>query len=114
LKNILNKVAKTGFGSFLAVIKLFGKENNNYLSFPLEGFTIALDFKIQPKLFSLLDELDLIVADHGGRLYLAKDVRMHKEFFRKSYPRWETFAKMRENLKLNNKFNSIQSRRLGL
>jgi FAD/FMN-containing dehydrogenase len=114
LKSILNKIAETGFGSFLAVIKLFGKENNNYLSFPLEGYTIALDFKIQPKLFPLLDELDYLVADHGGRLYLAKDVRMHKEFFRKSYPRWELFLKMREDLKMNKKFNSLQSRRLGL
>jgi FAD/FMN-containing dehydrogenase len=114
LKSILNKIAETGFGSFLAVIKLFGKENNNYLSFPMEGYTIALDFKIQPKLFPLLDELDSIVADHGGRLYLAKDVRMHKEFFRKGYPRWEVFFKMREKLNMKKKFNSLQSRRLGL
>jgi len=114
LRSILNKISETGFGSFLAVIKLFGKENNNYLSFPMEGYTIALDFKIQPKLFPLLDELDYLVADHGGRLYLAKDVRMRKEFCRKSYPRWELFSKMRQDLKMNNKFNSLQSRRLGL
>jgi hypothetical protein len=101
-------------GSFLAVIKLFGKENNNYLSFPMEGYTIALDFKIQPKLFPLLDELDYLVADHGGRLYLAKDVRMRQEFCRKSYPRWELFSKMRQDLKMNKKFSSLQSRRLGL
>lgn len=114
LKSILHKIAESGMGSFLAVIKLFGKANNNYLSFPMEGYTVALDFKIQPKLFPLLDELDLIVVDHGGRLYLAKDVRMHKEIFRKSYPGWEKFLRMREELKMKAKFNSIQSRRLGL
>jgi decaprenylphospho-beta-D-ribofuranose 2-oxidase len=114
LKRILQKIAETGMGSFLAVIKLFGKENHNYLSFPLEGYTVALDFKIQPKLFPLLDELDLIVIDHGGRLYLAKDVRMRQEIFRKSYPKWEKFVSMRHELNMKAKFNSIQSRRLGL
>ena len=114
LKSILQKIAATGMGSFLAVIKLFGKENNNYLSFPMEGYTVALDFKIQPKLFALLDELDRIVVDHGGRLYLAKDVRMSQEIFRQSYPGWEKFSKMRHELKMKTKFNSFQSRRLGL
>jgi decaprenylphospho-beta-D-ribofuranose 2-oxidase len=114
LKSILQKIAETGLGSFLAVIKLFGKENNNYLSFPLEGYTVALDFKIQPKLFPLLDELDLIVVDHGGRLYLAKDVRMRQEIFRESYPGWKKFLNMREKLEMKVKFNSIQSQRLGL
>ena len=114
LKSILQKIAATGLGSFLAVIKLFGKENNNYLSFPMEGYTVALDFKIQPQLFPLLDELDRIVVDHGGRLYLAKDVRMPQEIFRKSYPGWEKFSRMREERKMKAKFNSFQSRRLGL
>jgi FAD/FMN-containing dehydrogenase len=114
LKRILQKIAETGMGSFLAVIKLFGKENRNYLSFPMEGYTVALDFKIQPKLFPLLDELDLIVIDHGGRLYLAKDVRMRQEIFRKSYPGWEKFVSLRHRLNMKSKFNSFQSRRLGL
>ena len=59
-------------------------------------------------------KLDLIVVDHGGRLYLAKDVRMPQDIFRKSYPGWEKFLRMREELKMKAKFNSIQSRRLGL
>jgi decaprenylphospho-beta-D-ribofuranose 2-oxidase len=114
LKRILQKIAATGMGSFLAVIKLFGKENRNYLSFPMEGCTVALDFKIQPKLFPLLDELDAIVVDHGGRLYLTKDVRMRQDIFRKSYPEWEKFVNLRHKLHLQTKFNSLQSRRLGL
>jgi decaprenylphospho-beta-D-ribofuranose 2-oxidase len=114
LKIIMDKIATSGFGSFLAVIKLFGKENKNYLSFPMGGYTIALDFKMQPKLLRLLDELDRIVVDYGGRLYLAKDARMSKEIFQNSYPKWEVFLKMRQELGLNKKFNSLQSRRLGL
>jgi decaprenylphospho-beta-D-ribofuranose 2-oxidase len=114
LKVILAKTAAAGLGSFLAVLKLFGAENANYLSFPLKGYTLALDFKIQNRLFPFLDELDRIVLDHGGRLYLTKDVRMSREVFRRGYPRWAQFAQIREHYHLNRKFNSLQSRRLGV
>ncbi len=114
LKLILGRIAGAGLGSFLAVLKLFGPENANYLSFPLGGYTLALDFKIQNRLFPFLDELDRIVLDHGGRLYLTKDVRMSREVFRKSYPRWEQFAQIRELYRLTEKFNSLQSKRLGV
>jgi decaprenylphospho-beta-D-ribofuranose 2-oxidase len=114
LRLILDRIATAGMGSFLAVLKLFGPENANFLSFPLKGYTLALDFKIQNRLFPFLDELDRIVLDHGGRLYLTKDVRMSREVFRKSYPRWEQFAQIREKYHLSKKFNSLQSKRLGV
>jgi len=114
LQVILARIAAAGLGSFLAVLKLFGPGNANYLSFPLEGYTLALDFKIQNRLFPFLDELDRIVLDHGGRLYLAKDVRMSREVFQKSYPRWEQFAQIRQQYQLNQKFHSLQSKRLGV
>ena len=114
LRVILAKIATAGLGSFLAVLKLFGAENANYLSFPLEGYTLALDFKIQNRLFPFLNELDRIVLDHGGRLYLTKDVRMSREVFQKGYPRWEQFAQIREQYHLKEKFNSLQSKRLGV
>jgi FAD/FMN-containing dehydrogenase len=114
LQAIINKIAEAGLGPFLGVLKLFGPENKNYLSFPLEGYTLALDFKIQDRLFPLLNELDRIVVDYGGRLYLTKDVRMSQEVFRKSYPRWEQFAELRERYGMSEKFNSLQSKRLGV
>jgi len=114
LQVILARIAAAGLGSFLAVLKLFGPGNANYLSFPLEGYTLALDFKIQNRLFPFLDELDRIVLDHGGRLYLAKDVRMSREVFQKSYPRWEQFAQIRQQYQLDQKFHSLQSKRLGV
>lgn len=114
LRAILGRIAAAGRGSFLAVLKLFGPENANYLSFPLEGYTLALDFKIQDRLFPFLDKLDRIVLDHGSRLYLTKDVRLSGEVFRRGYPRWEQFAAIREQYQLNKKFNSLQSRRLGV
>jgi len=112
LRTILARIARSGRGSFLAVLKLFGKGNENLLSFPMEGFSLALDFKIEPGLFPLLDELDHIVMDHGGRLYLAKDARMRAGVFRRGYPKWEVFRGIRETYGLAGRFDSLQARRL--
>ena len=114
LSIILRKISQSGMGSFLAVLKLMGERNENYLSFPIKGYTLALDFKIEKKLFPLLDELDEIVTEFGGRLYLAKDVRMDKRTFRKGYNSWSHFAKLRDRYDSSNKLNSLQSKRLGL
>lgn len=112
IKAIQKRVAAAGLGSFLAVLKLLGHENDNYLSFPLEGYTLTLDFKIEPRLFPFLEELDRIVLDYGGRLYLTKDVRMTKEMFEKGYSRRRQFSSVRQHWKLNEKFSSLQSIRL--
>ncbi|CAD7799052.1 Decaprenylphosphoryl-beta-D-ribose oxidase [Chryseobacterium aquaeductus] len=74
MKKILETIANSGNGSFLAVLKLFGKNNPNaYNSFPTEGYTLALDFKVNSKLKKLVDQLDQIVQVFGGRIYLTKD-----------------------------------------
>jgi FAD/FMN-containing dehydrogenase len=114
LKQILTKIAAAGLGSFLGVLKLFGPGNDNLLSFPMEGYTLAIDFKINRRLFPFLDELDRVVLEHGGHLYLAKDVRMSRSTFRKGYPHWEHFAELREHYAMDRKFKSLQSERLGI
>jgi len=114
LQKILARVSSSGMASFLAVLKLFGRENNNLLSFPLEGYTLALDMKIQPGIWELLDSLDRIVLDYNGRLYLAKDSRMKAEVFQKGYPKWEQFQQLRDKLGTSGKINSLQSKRIGL
>ena len=74
MKRILETIAKSGNGSFLAVLKLFGKNNPEaYNSFPFEGYTLALDFKVNSKLKNLVEKLDAIVEEFGGRIYLTKD-----------------------------------------
>lgn len=74
MKRILETIAKSGNGSFLAVLKLFGKNNPEaYNSFPMEGYTLALDFKVNKKLKKLVAQLDDIVEEFGGRIYLTKD-----------------------------------------
>ena len=112
LQTILEKISQSGKGSFLAVLKLYGKANENYLSFPIEGYSLALDFKIEKGLFELLDELDKVVVEFGGRIYLTKDVRVSKETFEQGYPLIEKFREFRVKNKMSEKFNSLQSKRV--
>jgi hypothetical protein len=109
---ILNKISESGMGSFLAVLKLYGENNKNYLSFPIKGHSLALDFKIEKNLFPLLDELDSIVNDYSGRIYLAKDVRIKREEFQKGYPELDKFIEIRRKYLCSKKINSLQSKRL--
>lgn len=113
LVDILSRISRRGTGSFLAVLKLFG-EQDNLISFPMKGYTLALDFPIQPGLFAFLDELDEIVADYGGRLYLSKDARMKKEIFWRTYPRAGTFREILSKYDPQNRFVSGLSERLSL
>lgn len=74
MKKILETIANSGNGSFLAVLKLYGKENPEaYNSFPFEGYSLALDFKVNSKLKKLIDKLDDIVEQYNGKIYLTKD-----------------------------------------
>jgi FAD/FMN-containing dehydrogenase len=114
LHEILNTISVSGKGSFLAVLKLYGQVNNNWLSFPMEGYSLALDFKIEKGLFELLDRLDKIVLKYKGRIYLTKDARVCKEVFEQGYPQIETFRKFRKENKMDKKFQSLQSKRVGI
>ncbi|CAI8825013.1 MULTISPECIES: FAD-binding oxidoreductase [Methylococcus] len=114
IEEVLQRIAASKRGSFLAVLKTFGPANGNPLSFPMEGYTLALDFRLEPGLLPFLEELDRIVLDHGGRLYLTKDVRMSAETFRAGYPRWKEFQDLRRKYGADTTFRSLQSERLGL
>jgi len=113
LIKILTRIGESGQGSFLGVLKLFGKQEG-LLSFPREGYTLALDFPIKHDTFALLDELDRLVLDHGGRLYLAKDCRMNKQTFQKGYPRFETFMTGIRQWDPDTRLGSRQSQRTGV
>ncbi|AZA56726.1 FAD-binding oxidoreductase [Chryseobacterium shandongense] len=74
MRKILETIANSGNGSFLAVLKLYGKENPQaYNSFPFEGYSLALDFKVNAKLRKLIDRLDDIVEEYNGKIYRTKD-----------------------------------------
>jgi len=114
LKILLEKIKRSGEAPFLAVLKLFGKRNSNVLSFPMEGYTLAVDFPITSPLFKFLEELDQVVLDHGGRLYLAKDARMTEGMFKKSYENAVKFREVKYRFDPANRLRSLQSGRLGI
>jgi decaprenylphospho-beta-D-ribofuranose 2-oxidase len=111
LIEILQKIDDEGFGTFLSVLKIFGKQNG-MISFPKEGISIALDFPLKKELFPFLDELDKMVVQYNGRIYLTKDARMKPETFWKGYERANEFQNILIKYKANTKFSSDQSKRL--
>lgn len=114
LSKVLNIIADYRQSSFLTVLKLMGKANDYLLSFPLEGFTLAMDIPVSSKSLDLANKLDEVIIEYGGRLYLTKDARMTKEVFIKSYSNIEKFIEIKAKFDPNNKFQSLQSKRLGI
>jgi hypothetical protein len=98
VREILERIARAGAGSFLAVLKVFGDQvSPGLLSFPQPGVTLALDFpNAGTKTFDLLDRLDAVVRQAGGRLYPAKDARMRGEDFFDRYPHWQELDALRD------------------
>jgi FAD/FMN-containing dehydrogenase len=95
---MLDAIAASGEGSFLAVLKTFGDlESKGMLSFPQPGVTLALDFPNRgERTLKLFERLDAIVREAHGRLYVAKDARMPRDLFEAGYPRLSEFAKHRD------------------
>ena len=116
LAALLECAAAAGRGSFLAVLKLFGPAGEGLMSFPVEGYTLALDFPMRPGTLALLDALDEITHRHGGRVYLAKDARCAPERIREGYPRLGAFETIRGELANGAapRISSELSRRLAL
>jgi decaprenylphospho-beta-D-ribofuranose 2-oxidase len=114
LKRVLSRIADSGQGSFLAVLKAFGPANANLLSFPIEGYTLALDFKMSQAAVELMHQLDDWIVGMGGRIYLTKDAVMRESTFKTSYPKWAEFEAVRQRYGAIGAFASMQSNRLGL
>lgn len=111
LVEILQMISDKGMGSFLAVLKVFGHQDS-LISFPMEGYTLALDFPVRKGLFEFCDEMDKVVLKHGGRLYMSKDARMKPEVLAAGYPSLDTFKDIVKKYDPAHKFTSLQSERL--
>jgi decaprenylphospho-beta-D-ribofuranose 2-oxidase len=115
LRSIVEQLSRHGCPSFLAVLKRFGAGGPGWLSFPVPGWTLALDLPASvPGLGPLLDRLDEQVLAAGGRVYLAKDSRMRPRTFAAMYPRLTDFRALRERLDPRGVFTSDLARRLAL
>ncbi|MGM0743434.1 MAG: FAD-binding protein [Pseudomonadota bacterium] len=113
LRALLSETAVAGQGSFLAVLKRFGPQQSRF-SFPMSGYTLALDFPANARTLALLDRLDAIATDHGGRFYLAKDARLSAATLHRADPRAAAFCAMRRETGCDRAFASAQSERLFL
>ncbi len=93
-EELLDRIARSGMGSFLGVMKQFGSAPAaGMLSFPRPGLTLALDFAMRgERTLQLLRSLDEVVRESGGALYPAKDARMSPALFDASFPDWRSFV----------------------
>lgn len=141
LTALLQATAEAGQGSFLAVLKRMGPEargpeardseavgseagepearrpeagGTGGISFPRAGYTLALDFPVNARTLALMERLDRITLDHGGRFYLAKDSRMRAGMLHASDPRATGFAAYRAEAGIAARFRSAQAERLDL
>ncbi|MEQ8335443.1 FAD-binding oxidoreductase [Nisaea sp.] len=113
LTKLLEATSGAGAGSFLAVLKRFGAQESPF-SFPMEGYTLALDFPVHRRTLALLDVLDRITIEHGGRFYLAKDSRMTAGTLRAADARTDAFMQRRDDRAWSGRFHSSQAERLSL
>lgn len=113
LEALLKEIARSGQASFLAVLKRMGPQDSAF-SFPMEGYTLALDFPMRAQTPHLFAELERIAIDHGGRFYLAKDSFLSADLLREADPRGAAFTAMRASSGAAARFASAQSERLAL
>ena len=94
-REILQRINSSRQGSFLVILKKFGKITSpGLMSFPREGLTLALDFPNRGQItLDLLEELDGLVQQAGGCVYPAKDARMSAASFQRYYPQWKEFSR---------------------
>jgi len=112
MMQILKRISDKGYASFLTVLKVMGKQSG-VLAFPMEGYTLALDFPLSKGLLHFLTELDAMVLAAGGRIYLAKDARMSARMFHESYgPAATKFKSQLSSFNTQNLYTSYLAERL--
>lgn len=114
LVRLLERLSGSGRPSFLAVLKRLGPAGPGMLSFPREGYTLALDIPVRDGVVEFLGELDRLVLASGGRVYLAKDATTTAAAVRAMYPRLDEFRAVKAQLDPRGVLSSSLARRVGL
>lgn len=114
LRQLLERIVKMKRGSFLAVLKSMGPTGLGALSFPMPGYTLALDFPNAPGITDFLKTLADIVCDHGGKIYLAKDSALTPAQFNQMYPAASEFQMLLNEIDPRQRLRSDMAARLGL
>jgi decaprenylphospho-beta-D-ribofuranose 2-oxidase len=115
VRTALERFSAARLPTFLAVLKRFEHDSQAMLGFPISGWTLALDVPTGvPDLAALLDDLDEIVADAGGRVYFTKDARLRPELVGAMYPRLAEWRESRAALDPDGRLRSDLDRRLDL
>lgn len=115
VRAIVETLSNESLPSFLAVLKRFGAHNPGMLSFPMPGWTLAVDIPVhKSSLARILDRFDEMVLQAGGRVYLAKDARTRPQNLTRMYPRLAEWKAVRDHLDPEHRIESDLARRLGL
>ncbi|MFO0594977.1 MAG: FAD-binding oxidoreductase [Myxococcaceae bacterium] len=114
LRALLTTIVEAKQLPTLNVLKRMGPGNAAPLSFPMEGYTLAIDFPILGDTAELAHRLDAMVEDMGGRIYLGKDAFLRPESFNRMYPRHGEWRAVKRRVDPNELFSSDLSRRVGL
>jgi decaprenylphospho-beta-D-ribofuranose 2-oxidase len=112
LKRILEKIAHSGLASPLAVLKRMGPGRAGMMSFPMEGYTLAVDFRAGKKASKLIAELELMTAEAGGRVYFAKDATLDASHVGAMYPELAEFASITNKIDPDGHYETDLTRRL--
>lgn len=115
IREVLSALKNINEASFLGVVKQFGPSDSHYLSFPSQGWTIAIDIPLgNTQLLQTLEDLDKKLCAIGGKVYLTKDVRLSFEHFVKMYPKYLVWRIIKERIDPENYWQSDQGKRLNL
>ncbi len=114
IRAVMEAVTAAGAGSFAAVMKPMGGPGAGYLSFPMHGMAYAIDLPRRAGIEELHRDIERVVLDHGGRLYVAKDALMTAQAFARMFPKLDRFREVLARIDPQARFQSDMSRRLGI